>query len=363
MSEAADIELLESRYKDSLKKARNLEDQGKPVEAAEAYRSAANFLKRSAERTDQEEQEKLEGVVSMRRRAKQLEENGIPETSDEKQREKNTETESGEGLEHSSKVPDLDLSDYKGQTELVEQVRSDVVTPWRNQEYYEEAGISVVNGIIMYGKPGTGKTFLAKCLAGELGFTFFEPDTAEATSKYVNESAEIINQIFSEALESQPSIVFLDELDALAPDRGSNELSQSQRNAVNQLLQSLNKIQGEDVVFIGSTNEVGLVDSAVKGSHRVQQMVEVGVPDSDARREVFKKYAGSVDVDWSWWDWDSFDQHTAGWTPAQVKELAEKCVRRCTEEAVHSEEKRPEDVQLRYKHFREVVKNREEAKL
>lgn len=365
MSTKPDIELLEEQYNEAKQTGLQLEEEEKPGEAADKYREAANLLQASAEKTGgvTEKKKKLEGVEQLRTRAKALENGELqPGKNSQKTNQKNKgETEEDnsqepvESSEFQTTVPDLSLSDYKGRPDIVQAVKQSVVKPWQNKDFYQEAGLSVVNGVILYGPPGTGKTYLSKCLAGEMGTTFYSPDTSDLTSKYVDEGAENLSALFDSALNNQPAIVFVDELDALAPDRGQ-DMTQSKRSMVNQLLQSLTRIQGSDVVFIGATNELGLVDGAVKGGHRVQDKIRVGVPDCEGRRQIMLKLLEDVNVCVEDWNWKQFEAWTKGWTASDLKVLSEKSRRRAVNRVL-DEDGDPKDVELCFDDLKCVVDN------
>jgi transitional endoplasmic reticulum ATPase len=196
---------------------------------------------------------------------------------------------SGDDAQFIARPPQADFGDVAGLEGVTDRLRETVVDPVTDRETYESYGVSTVNGVLLHGPPGTGKTLLSRALAGELGFDYIELDPASVVSKYVGESAENVADAFEVARRNQPSVVFIDEIDAIAPDR-DGQMEQSERRLVNQLLEELEAIQGEDVVVVAATNRPGSVDDAVTRSKRFDERIEVPKPDADGRAAILEHH-------------------------------------------------------------------------
>ena len=182
------------------------------------------------------------------------------------------------------------FSAIAGMKNLKEIIQLDVIDALNNQERYAEYGLTIPNGMLLYGPPGCGKTFFAERLAEEIGFNFFQLKPSDIQSKYVNESQERIKNIFSEARQNAPCIIFMDELDAVVPDRNNSNVNHMNTSAVNELLAQMNN-SGEDGVFIiGATNRPNSIDPAILRAGRLDKIIFLPPPDQDAREEMFRLY-------------------------------------------------------------------------
>ena len=168
-------------------------------------------------------------------------------------------------------------------------------------ERFEEMGIEAPGGILLYGPPGTGKTFVIRALANESGAAFFAVKGAELLDKFVGESERGVREVFSRARSAAPSMIFFDELDALAPIRGSSATSVTD-SVVAALLTELDGVGGRsDVVVIGATNRKDLIDPALLRSGRFEVHIELELPVASARRALLGitdvPFAPDVDLD------------------------------------------------------------------
>lgn len=187
-------------------------------------------------------------------------------------------------------TPDMDFSDVGGMDDLKQDLEREVIEPLTNPERFEEYGLDVVNGVLLHGPPGTGKTYMSKALAGELGFNYAKIEPDDIMSKWINESVENVGEIFEAARENEPCLVFIDELDAVASERGGQNKHQDQDNTVNQLLNEMSEVNesDDDVVVVAATNNLEEVDEAMRRSGRFDKKVEVPAPDLEARREILR---------------------------------------------------------------------------
>ncbi|MFP8957679.1 AAA family ATPase [Natrialbaceae archaeon A-CW3] len=200
--------------------------------------------------------------------------------------------------------PQIDFDDVVGMSTLKDELHERVIDPLENPEDYEKFGLSVEHGFLLYGPPGTGKTYISKALAGELGINYIEAKAGDIVSKWIGQGAENVQEMFEEACEHQPTLVFIDEIDALASDRGMGGQSKSERQMVNQFLEELSSIDqnDDDVVVIGATNRLDDIDDAMMRAGRLGETIEVPPPDAKTRVELFKAHleapCGSFNEQW-----------------------------------------------------------------
>jgi SpoVK/Ycf46/Vps4 family AAA+-type ATPase len=198
--------------------------------------------------------------------------------------------------------PEITFDHVAGREELKSELRSNIVEPHRNPGQFEEFGLGTINGVPLCGPPGAGKTYLSKALAGELGYNYIELSTSEVTSKWIGGVEENVRELFETAREVQPCIILLDELDSIAPDRDGNQMHQSQKQVVNELLNQLTEIQGKDIVVIGTTNLVEGIDDAMTRAGRLDERIDVEPSDRETQLKVLRYHLTdrplADDIDW-----------------------------------------------------------------
>lgn len=177
-----------------------------------------------------------------------------------------------------------------GMQSLKDTLQIDVIDALNEQEKYREYGLTIPNGMLLYGPPGCGKTFFAEKLAEEIGFNFYQIKPSDIQSKWVNASQENIKNLFDEARNSAPSIVFIDELDALVPNRDDSSVNHMNTSAVNEFLAQMNNIGSEGVFVIGATNRPNAIDPAILRAGRLDKHIYLPPPDVEARELMFKLY-------------------------------------------------------------------------
>ncbi len=189
-------------------------------------------------------------------------------------------------------MPKVSWKDVGGLSDVKQNLRESVEWPLSQPEVFKRLGIDAPRGILLYGPPGTGKTLLAKAVANESDSNFISIKGPEVMSKWVGESEKAVRELFKKAKQVAPSIVFLDELDAIAPRRGAYAGSHVTESVVNQLLTSIDGMESmEGVVIIGATNRPDIIDPSLLRPGRFDRLIMTPSPDLSAREEIFKIHA------------------------------------------------------------------------
>jgi len=176
-----------------------------------------------------------------------------------------------------------------GMDELKKRLYEEVIEPLHNPKEYERYGVTIPNGMLLYGPPGCGKTFFAKHFAEEVGFNFMCVTPATLKSRYVNATQENIAQMFKDAEEKAPTIIFIDEMNELVPNRES-DVHEMSRSAVNEMLAQMDRTGERGIFIIGATNYPHMIDPAILRAGRLDKKYFIGTPDKDARKALFKLY-------------------------------------------------------------------------
>lgn len=191
-----------------------------------------------------------------------------------------------------------------GMNSLKELVSKQIIEPLRNPERGREYNIEPPNAILLYGPPGCGKTFFSKCLAEELGFNFMEVTPSDVGSKYVHGGQEKIKALFDTAKENSPTIIFLDEIEAMIPNREGEGVGHHYASEVNEWLVQFNNCSQDDIFIIAATNRRDKLDPAILRSGRFDRKILIPVPDLESRIALFNleldkrktKLCSSIDV-------------------------------------------------------------------
>ena len=178
-------------------------------------------------------------------------------------------------------VPRVTYEDIGGLKNEVQKVREMIELPLRHPEIFERIGIEAPKGVLLYGPPGTGKTLLAKAVANETNANFYSIGGPEIMSKFYGESEERLRETFRQAQENSPSIIFIDEIDSIAPKR--EEVSGDvEKRVVSQLLSLMDGIEARGkLVVIGATNRPNAIDPALRRPGRFDREIEIGIPDEE----------------------------------------------------------------------------------
>jgi len=193
-----------------------------------------------------------------------------------------------EPTKESESLSSITYEDIGGLGDQVKKVREIIELPLRHPELFTKLGIDAPKGVLLYGPPGTGKTLLAKAVANESDANFTSIQGPEIVSKFVGEAEERLRDIFTKAEENAPSIIFIDELDAIAPKR-EEVVGEVEKRIVAQLLTLMDGLKGRGkVVVIGATNRPNALDPALRRPGRFDREIELGVPDKKGRKEILQ---------------------------------------------------------------------------
>jgi len=196
----------------------------------------------------------------------------------------------------STKLKGKGFGSIAGMQTLKDQLQLSVIDAIRNPEKYKIYGVPLPNGILLYGPPRCGKTFFAKKFAEEVGFNYIYIKPSSLQSKYVNATQENIAKMFEEAEKNAPTIIFIDELDALVPNR-EGDLHQMHANAVNEMLAQMDRTGEKGIFIVGASNRPEKIDPAILGAGRLEKKFFIGTPDYEARKAMFEMYLKPRPID------------------------------------------------------------------
>lgn len=181
------------------------------------------------------------------------------------------------------------FSAIAGMAELKEKMQIEVIDALHSPEEYAKYGLTIPNGLLLYGPPGCGKTFFAKHFAEEVGFNFMLIKPSSLKSRWVNATQENIAQMFKDAEEKSPTIIFIDEMNELVPNRDS-DVHEMARSAVNEMLAQMDRTGERGIFIIGATNYPDMIDPAILRAGRLDKKYYIGTPDFEARKLMFELY-------------------------------------------------------------------------
>ncbi len=196
--------------------------------------------------------------------------------------------------------PTVSYSDIGGLEEQVQEIKETVELPLLHPELFDKVGIEPPKGVLLFGPPGTGKTLLAKAVAHETNSTFIRLIGSELVRKYIGEGARLVRELFKMAMEKAPSIIFIDELDAIGAKRTEASTS-GDREVQRTLMQLLAEMDGfnarNNVRFIGATNRLDIIDHAMLRPGRFDRLIEVILPDIEARQSIYAIHTRNMNID------------------------------------------------------------------
>lgn len=221
----------------------------------------------------------------------------------------------------------ITYEDIGGLGDEIQRVREMIELPLKHPEIFQRLNIEPPKGIILYGPPGTGKTLIAKAVANESGANFLYIAGPEIMGKYYGESEERIRKLFEEAAEDAPSIIFIDEIDSIAPKR-ENVTGEVERRVVAQLLTMLDGlVERGQVVVIGATNRIDAIDPALRRPGRFDREIEIGVPDNNDRNEILQIHTRGMPLGEEV-SLEHLSNHTQGFVGADLLSLVQEAAMR-----------------------------------
>lgn len=247
-------------------------------------------------------------------------------------------------------VPQVTYEDIGGLTDEIKKVREMIELPLRHPEIFEKLGVEAPKGVLLYGPPGTGKTLLAKAVANESNAHFISISGPEIMSKFYGESEARLREIFKEAREKAPSIIFVDEIDSIAPKR-EEVTGEVERRVVSQMLSLMDGLEARGkVIVIAATNRPNAIDPALRRPGRFDREIEIKVPDKKGRKDILNIHTRNMPLvteenDSNYVNIDKIASVSHGYVGADLeylcKEAAMKCLRRLLPELNMEDEKLP----------------------
>ncbi|KAL6933789.1 related to ATPase family gene 2 protein [Hanseniaspora guilliermondii] len=234
------------------------------------------------------------------------------------------------------KCEGLTFDSLGGMKQHIDQLRKNIDLPLNKPEIFQEFGISPPRGILLHGPPGTGKTMLLKCIANEFKTHVLSINGPSIVSKYLGGTEEALRNIFLEAQRFQPAIIFIDEIDSLAPNRSNDESGEMESRVVATLLTLMDGFDGafDKICIVGATNRPNSIDPALRRPGRFDQELEIGIPDMDARFEILMKQFDRMNGDkrqLSVEDIKAIASKTHGYVGADLTALVRESVMKCVE--------------------------------
>ncbi|KAG7390209.1 hypothetical protein PHYBOEH_007060 [Phytophthora boehmeriae] len=316
--------LQDSKGSDSSKRGRSDSDSDdeKQIQALEqeqanagAGNSLNNAIRQNYASKSQEKSDKpvVKKVKLLRKRAKQQEEEKAAEADESR----------GFVVER----PTTRYSDVGGIQKILQEVQELIEYPLTHPEVYAHLGVEPPRGVLLHGPPGTGKSMLANAIAGECGATFLKVSAPEIVSGMSGESEQKLRELFDEAISRAPSIIFIDEIDAITPKRETSQRGMEKR-IVAQLLTSADSLNlentgGKPVLLIGATNRPDALDSALRRAGRFDREICLGIPDDDAREKILRVLARKMTLEGDF-DFAALARRTPGFVGADLVSLTKE---------------------------------------
>jgi transitional endoplasmic reticulum ATPase len=212
-----------------------------------------------------------------------------------------------------------------GMKELKAQLQLDVIDALHSPEEYAKYGVTIPNGMLLYGPPGCGKTFFAKHFAEEVGFNFMLATPSTLKSRYINATQENIAKMFEEAEKNAPTIIFIDEINELLPNRDS-DAHEMAKSAVNEMLAQMDRTGEKGIFIIGATNYPDMIDPAMLRAGRLDKKFYLPPPDFEARKSMFEMYLKNRPLDFGI-DYDQLSRLTEHYVSADIELLVNEASR------------------------------------
>ena len=237
---------------------------------------------------------------------------------------KSEETETSKAKMNKPKGPGF--AAIAGMQALKDILKEEVIDVLRNPEEYAKYGLTIPNGMLLYGPPGCGKTFFAKHFAEEVGFNFMMVTPSTLKSRYVNATQENIGKMFHDAEENAPTIIFIDEMNELLPNRESN-VHEMSRSAVNEMLAQMDRTGEKGVFIIGATNYPNMIDPAILRAGRLDKKYYLSPPDKEARKAMFELYLKERPYDFGL-DYELLAELTENYVSSDIKLIVDDASRK-----------------------------------
>ncbi len=258
-------------------------------------------------------------------------------------------------------VPDVKWEDVGGLDEIKDALKEAVEWPLKYAGLFRKANTNPPKGIILYGRPGTGKTYLAKAVASESGVNFISVKGPQIMSKYIGESEKGVRELFKKAKQAAPTILFLDEIDSICPRRSSDSSSSNVTDRViSQFLTEMDGIEDlKGVVVLAATNRIDLVDPALLRSGRFDLLFELPAPDEKTREKIFEIHTGNKSLHKSV-NLKKMARETEGMVGADIEFICRKAsvmaIREIIETLKEQEEEPDVNIVIKEKHFDEIIR-------
>ncbi|KAI9264680.1 P-loop containing nucleoside triphosphate hydrolase protein [Helicostylum pulchrum] len=246
--------------------------------------------------------------------------------------------------EFASKIPDVTFSDLFGIDDIIQEIKTSVIQPFRHPESYLALGISPPKGILIHGPTGVGKTMLCSALAAEAGVNFMLVESSQIRSKVIGESEKGIAKLFSQARANSPCILFIDQIDMLLPKRGTSNSSENTSDRIvtgfltemDGLLTKTSKSAQIDLLVVAATNRIDSIDPAVLRPGRFDEHILIPLPDDKQRSDIVKGISSRMPIVLSDIELDQLVQRTKNWSGAELDNLFREAAMVCLRENVNN---------------------------
>ncbi len=248
-------------------------------------------------------------------------------------------------------IPNITWNDVGGLESLKEELREAIEWPLKHKEAFEHTDVTAPKGILLHGPPGTGKTLIAKAVARTTESNFISIKGPELLSKWVGESEKGVREIFRKARQAAPCIIFLDEIDAIVPSRSSGTDSHVTERVVSQILTEIDGLEElHNVVVIGATNRLDIVDSALLRPGRFDRIIEVSMPDAKGRESIFKIHTKKKPIADNV-DFTKLVEYTEGLSGADIAGVCNRAAMTAIKRYVNNKEKSVKSIKITQEDF------------
>ncbi|CAO3616280.1 unnamed protein product [Mucor hiemalis] len=248
--------------------------------------------------------------------------------------------------EFASKIPDIKFSDIYGMDDIIQEIKTSVIQPFKNPERYMELGISPPKGILLHGPTGMGKTMLCSALASEAGVNFMAVESSQIRSKVIGESEKGIAKLFSQARANSPCILFIDQIDMLLPKRGTSHSSENTSDRIvtgflteidGLLTKSVKGSAQIELLVIAATNRIETIDPAVLRPGRFDEHIHIPIPNEKRRLEIIKGISSRMPISLSDQELEDLVAKTSKWSGAELDNLFREAAMISLRESVHND--------------------------